>query len=312
MADLRPVPADDHLFSELVVRLIAIDKGGALYSFGTAFIFQPYLALTAKHVIEEFFKLNPGIYRGEAVSFNFWAVQVTWEGSEHSYVVWEVKGISFSGHSDLAVLKLHPYCVDAAKHTERNIWKLIGCTLIAPQIGDQIIAFGLHGISFEGSRVNSEGKVEHIELKDKASSSRGVVKIVHPLYRDASMLTFPCFEVDAQFEPGMSGGLVINAQSQVCGIVCSSMPATHEHPSPTSYVAMLWPMMAIELDFSLFGKSPISGVQYVLELARHGIFTPEGWDRVVIEENPSGPGCRVSMRSPTDHSSGRPQAAAAQ
>ena len=47
MAGIRPISADDHLFSELVVRLIAIDEGGALYSFGTAFIFQPYLALTA-------------------------------------------------------------------------------------------------------------------------------------------------------------------------------------------------------------------------------------------------------------------------
>ncbi|TMQ29858.1 MAG: trypsin-like peptidase domain-containing protein [Nitrospirae bacterium] len=270
-------------------------QGGALYSFGTAFIFQPYLALTAKHVIEEFFKLDTCIYRGEAVRFNFWAVQVTWESAEHSYVVWEVRGVSFSGHSDLAVLKLHPYCANAAKYTERNIWKLMACTLITPQVGDQVIGFGLHSINFEGSHVGSEGKVEHIELNDKAASSQGVVRAVHPLYRDVSMLNFPCFEVDAQFEPGMSGGLVINAHSQVCGIVCSSMPATDEHPSPSSYVAMLWPMMAMKLDFSLFGKSPISGIQYVLELARHGIFTPEGWERVVIEENPSGPGCKVSI-----------------
>ena len=171
----------------------------------------------------------------------------------------------------------------------------MACTLITPQVGDQVIGFGLHSINFEGSHVGSEGKVEHIELNDKAASSQGVVRAVHPLYRDVSMLNFPCFEVDAQFEPGMSGGLVINAHSQVCGIVCSSMPATDEHPSPSSYVAMLWPMMAMKLDFSLFGKSPISGIQYVLELARHGIFTPEGWERVVIEENPSGPGCKVSI-----------------
>lgn len=312
MANFRPVPADDHLFSELVVRLIAIDKGGALYSFGTAFIFQPYLALTAKHVIEEFFKLDPRIYRGEAVDFNFWAVQIIWEGPEHSYVIWEVRGISFSGHSDLAVLKLNPYCVNAGKYTERNVWKLIPCTLNAPQIGDTVIGFGVHSIRFDGSRVNSEGKVEHIELNDKTSSSRGVVKAVYLSYRDVSMLPFPCFEVDAQFEPGMSGGLVINTRSQVCGIVCSSMPATEEHLSPSSHVAMLWPLMAVKLDFSLFGKSPISGTQYLLELARHGLFTPEGWERVVIEENPNGPGCKVSMQSPTDHSSGRPQGAAAQ
>jgi hypothetical protein len=126
-ADFRPVRPDDHFFSELVVRLIAIDQGGHIYSFGTAFIFQPYLVLTAKHVIEEFFKLDPGIYQGKEVSFNFWAIQVVWDGSEHNYVVWEVKFVSLSSHSDLAVLKLHPYCENAEKY---NIWKTVSCTLM--------------------------------------------------------------------------------------------------------------------------------------------------------------------------------------
>lgn len=297
MADFRPVRPDDRYFSELVVRLIAIDQNGCLYSFGTAFIFQPYLALTAKHVIEEFFKLDPRIYRGEKVSFNFWAIQVFWEGSEHNYVVWEVKFVSLSGHSDLAVLKLHPYCENADKYT---MWKTVPCTLISPKVGDSMIGFGVHKMSFEGSRVNAEGKVEHIEMKDEASSSRGVVRAVYPQHRDLSLLPFPCFEVDAQFEAGMSGGLVINDRSEVCGIVCSSMPATEEHQTPSSYVAMLWPLMAMKINFALFRTAPVSGEQYILELARHGVFTPEGWERVVIEENPSGSGCKVSMRYPID------------
>lgn len=293
MADFRPVRPDDHHFSELVVRLIAIDQNGCIHSFGTAFIFLPYLALTAKHVIEEFFKLDPCIYRDKKVSFDFWAIQVAWEGSEHKYVVWEVKFVSLSGYSDLAVLKLHPYCENAAKYT---MWKTVQCTLIPPKVGDSIIGFGMHRMSFEGSRVNAEGKVEHIEMKDEASSSHGIVRAVYSQYRDLSMLSFPCFEVDAQFEPGMSGGMVINSRSKVCGIVCSSMPATEEHPTPSSYVAMLWPLMAMKIDFSLFRTAPVSGEQYILELARHGVFAPEGWERVLIEENPSGPGCKVSMR----------------
>jgi Trypsin-like peptidase domain len=307
MPDLRPVLPSDHLFSELVVRLIAIDKSGDLHSFGTAFIFQPYLALTAKHVIEEFLKLDPSVYKGEGVSFNFWAIQIAWEGLEHNYVVWEVSFISLSGHSDLAILKLHPYDENAAKYT---VWKTVPCTLILPKVGDSIIGFGVHNITFAGSKVNSAGKVEHIELNDQASSSRGVVRAVYPLYRDVCMLSFPCFEVDAQFEGGMSGGLVINERSQVCGIVCSSMPATQEHPIPSSYVAMLWPMMAMKIDFSLFRTAPVSGEQYVLELARHGVFTPEGWEQIVIEENPIGPGCKVSMQGPTHYSTGPTQSRA--
>jgi hypothetical protein len=297
--DLRPVPPSDHLFSELVVRLIAIDKTGGLHSFGTGFIFQPYLVLTAKHVIEEFLKLDPAIYKGKEVSFNFWAVQIAWEGQEHNYTVWEVSFISLSAHSDLAILKLHPYDENAAKYTR---WKVVPCTLIPPKVGDSIIGFGVHDITFAGSRVNAEGKVEHIELNDHASSSRGVVRAVYPIYRDLCMLPFPCFEVDAQFEGGMSGGLVINERSEICGIVCSSMPATKEYPIPSSYVAMLWPMMAMKIDFSLFDTAPIFGEQYVLELARCGVFIPEGWKQIVIEENPVGPGCKVWMQGPIEHS----------
>lgn len=289
---IKPIKPTEPLFSELVVRLIAIDKGGKLFSFGTAFVFGPFLAITAKHVIEEFFKLDTKIFRNEPVDFNFWAIQIAWEGSEHKYIVWEVRYVSLSGHSDLAILVLRPYCENAAKYTE---WKTLPYTLLPPKIGDAVIGFGLYDNSFEGSRVNNEGKVEHIELKDKAAASHGTVTAIYPQYRDTSMLPFPCFEVDAQFEGGMSGGLVINDRSQVCGIICSSIPATEEHPIPTSYVAMLWPMMAMKIDFGLFRSAPVNGTQYLLELVKAGTLAPEGWEQVVIEENPNGPGCRIAM-----------------
>jgi hypothetical protein len=58
-------------------------------------------------------------------------------------------------------------------------------------------------------------------------------------------------------------------------------------------------MMAMKVDFSLFRSAPISGTQYLLELARTGTLVPEGWERVVIEENPHGPGCKVVMQGLT-------------
>lgn len=292
MIKFKPVKKDDYLFTELMPRLIAIDNKGGLHSFGSCFIFQPYLAVTARHVIEEFFKLDDLIYKGEKVSFNFWAVQTAWEGKEHNYIVWEVQYISLSVHTDLAIIKLHPYCENAVKY---RYWKSPRCTLIPPKIGTQVIGFGHHQTSFEGSRLNLEGKVEHIEIKDQASSSRGIVRSVYPSLRDRSMLNFPCIEVDCRFDPGMSGGLVINEDSEVCGIICSSLPGTKEHPTHTSWAALLWPMMGIKIDFGLFRSAPVHGKQYLLELARAGIFTPKGWEHILIEENLNGPGCKVSM-----------------
>ena len=40
------------------------------------------------------------------------------------------------------------------------------------------------------------------------------------------MLAFPCYEINARFDPGMSGGLVVDELGAVCGLVCSTLPAS--------------------------------------------------------------------------------------
>jgi hypothetical protein len=292
MIKFKPVKKDDYLFTELVPRLIAIDKRGGLHSFGTCFIFQPYLALTARHVILEFFKLDPQIYKGEKVNFNFWAIQTAWEGKEHNYIVWEVRAVSISAHTDLAILELHPYCKNSFNYKH---WKSPRCTLIPPKIGSQVIGFGYHQTSFEGSRLNSEGKVEHIAVNDQASSSRGIVKNIYQSYRDRGMLNFSCIEVDARLDPGMSGGPVINEDSEVFGIICSSLQSADETQVATSFVTLLWPMMAMKIDIGLSIPGFTHREQYLLELSRARIFTPKGWEYIRIEEIPDGHCCNVSI-----------------
>lgn len=52
-----------------------------------------------------------------------------------------------------------------------------------------------------------------------------------------------------------------------------------------SYVTMLWPMMAIPVDMRLVTNGQ-EGVRYKLQhLSAQGIFTPSGWDRVLIDDN---------------------------
>jgi hypothetical protein len=33
------------------------------------------------------------------------------------------------------------------------------------------------------------------------------------------MLPFPCFEIEARFDPGMSGGMVIDQAGALCGLI---------------------------------------------------------------------------------------------
>jgi hypothetical protein len=157
-------------------------------------------------------------------------------------------------------------------------------TFDPPAVGATIRAFGLHDVTFEGSRVFADGKFEHIEFKSEQSISTGTVKQHHWNGRDSVMYNFPCFEVDAKFESGMSGGLVIDEESKVCGIVCGSLHGASEDEEHVSYVTMLWPMMAIPVPSKLVIGGLESARYRLRDLSAQGKFNPYGWERVLIED----------------------------
>ena len=57
------------------------------------------------------------------------------------------------------------------------------------------------------------------------------------------MLTFPCYEVLAKFFPGMSGGMVVDEDGRLCGLVCASHDSHDPNLPPLSYAATLWPIL---------------------------------------------------------------------
>lgn len=279
MPSFREVPKSDKLFSEIALRLVGMDGKGEAFSFGTAFVLLPHLLVTAKHVIEEFIRRGDRKTNSPEVSLTFWAIQIEWKGDQHEYHVWEVTHSFLSPHSDIAILKVRAYNNTATKYSQ---WKITPINLEMPQVGETVIGFGFHSTSFAGSRFNPAGGLEHLELQDKAFSSKGVVKAVHPVRRDLCMLPFPCFEVDARFDHGMSGGLVINSQSELCGIICCGMGADYSHAT------MLWPMMGIVVDFDTFQATPVNGFQSLLEFARVGFWKPRGWQKIKLFASPDG------------------------
>lgn len=290
-------PTAEH-FHEIVVRLIALPLHGPPVSYGTAFVVAPRIAVTAKHVADEFLRADPGAFATRETDVQLRAIQIVNGPSGHRYIMWDIAEVSFTGASDLALLVLVPHEGDmnASSYT---LWKVVPCTLFPPAIGSNVTAFGHYATSFAGTRINMAGLYEHIELTDKSASSTGTVTAVHVPMCDAVMAPFPCFETDAQAEGGMSGGFVIDDRSRICGVVATGMPATEESPVHTSWAALLFPLMAIKLDFDLIPGSPITGEHYVLDYARSGAFHIEGLEKVVLEENPSGTGFRVYMKGVT-------------
>lgn len=276
MPEFTNVKKDDKYFTEIALRLVGFGTDGMPFSFGTAFVIQPYLLVTARHVVEAFIANGSTTENKNEIKLTFWAIQIEWVNGEHNYNIWQVVNAYFSPHSDICLLHVGAHNDTAAQYKQ---WKAVPVSFVPPEVDDEVIAFGFHATKFEGSKVTDDGELEHLELNDISSKSTGRVKQVHLIKRDSTMLPFPCFEVDSRFDPGMSGGLVINSKSELCGIVCSSMPVDNSH---FSHVAMIWPIMAIEVDFG-DSDARIQGMQTLSKLVEIGKWQPVGGDNVKVQ-----------------------------
>ena len=174
MPEFSPVNPDDIYVKELMPILIGIGPNGDLHCYGSCFIAWPHMAVTARHVIDELFKRDPGLISGEAI-FEYWVVQVVVDAGEHLSVVWTIDSIGVSAHSDIALIWLRGYDQNADVYKQQKQWKIPATTFDPPPIGSTVQAFGIHDVSFEGSRVNADGKFEHIAFKSEHSISTGVV-----------------------------------------------------------------------------------------------------------------------------------------
>jgi len=244
---------------------------------GTAFLIAPDLLLTAKHVIDDYWEKLDGRAIGEGGHGEFFctAFQELVTGRFERYDVRKVWSPN-SYWMDLAIMALdRPVAFSDSKAPS-------GLTInaIPPPIGSQVFAFGYHnGIATIGE--------DEIAISRIASTTIGIVKEIHPQGRDR-LLSWPCFEVNARFEGGMSGGPVFNQQGEVCGLICRGMKFEDPTTEPLSYATMIWPMLAITLDHPRPGLPP--GPYPALELARHGIITAQNWEGVSLQLDEQGKG----------------------
>jgi hypothetical protein len=87
------------------------------------------------------------------------------------------------------------------------------------------------------------------------------------------MLPFPCFEIEARFDPGMSGGLVIDEAGAVCGLICASLQHSDVNAPPISYVASLWPMLKTGISVDRGDRYPRGTSYPLIDLAIDGLIT---------------------------------------
>jgi hypothetical protein len=148
--------------------------------------------------------------------------------------------------------------------------------LLPPSEGSRISAFGYPGSS--AKPVGEAGFEVHMD----ARTTQGTVVQVHHQRRDGCKLPFPCYQTDRRIEGGMSGGPVFSEEGRLCGIMCASFDLGDPPDPPISYVATLWPMLAISIDAPSVVHG--TGTSYPMyDLARLGRIDCVGLEHVTLE-----------------------------
>jgi S1-C subfamily serine protease len=230
------VPLDNPI-AQISGLLVAGTNESDLIGMGTAFIVAPYLAFTARHVIDEIFQkfedCLPPLAKGDV----HFGLELAHMDPEIGLLKWTVRKYGYSPSIDIAALILEPEKPLPTAFT----WRRPQLSLLPPPDGSRLMAFGYPN---SRHRVDQAG-VAKIAIDPRVST--GTVLETHLEYRDRSMLPFPCLHTDARFDPGMSGGPVFDQRGAVFGLVTSNMPPSSPDDLHSSYVSLLWPALGLDL-----------------------------------------------------------------
>jgi len=261
--------------TEFALSLVA-HRANEFHPSGTAAVIAPHLAITAKHVITDYWERYEGCVPEEGLmsgTFYLQAFQCLREGTVGA--LWDVTRLWLSPHTDVAFLRLTPASDQAVHH----VWRAPRMNLLPPPVQSRVSGFGYHSSSIVP--VAEDGKTVSLRWKDAPTTTRGTVVEHHVVRRDSVCLTFPCYRMDARFDGGMSGGPIFNADGELAGVICSSMPPDELDGEHTSYAATLWPAMGTVIDMDR-DDSPRGRSYPVLELAERGYLRARHWERIEL------------------------------
>ena len=260
------VPAD-------IITIIGY-KNGVKLPIGSGVIIGDHLALTAWHVIKEFydsFSSDKVQFEGKIgisghqfflkPNFSIIVAVLSYGRTENEIEFFNVECGNASLLSDIAVLQLQPLQDTSYFHFRPRSMRAM-----PPGEGSVVDALGF---------ICTSGVDGEIEMK--AYGSRGQVKSIMPRGRDRSALYFPVFETNARYDGGMSGGPVFDGTGKLCGLVCYSMGAYLDDldAESVSYAACLFPLLGCLLEVKSLDQSKTTVIT-IQDACKRGIVETRG------------------------------------
>ncbi len=268
------VPFDGELggpLQEAIFPVVAV-VNGMMHPVGTAFAIHPNgLLITAAHVIEHAASFGNPDYELHVLYVSA-ARRVNAQKNNEAPPIFggllPIVIASTSQAHDIALCSCSPpRNIETGQPLELRVMNL---QALPPKVGEHISAIGYHSMTATPIK-------DSILYDQKTAISTATVIEKFDLSRDKSAANYPCFHVDARFDPGMSGGPIMGENGSVCGIVSRGM--FHD----LSLGASIWP--AFGLKAHLQSETPT-----LYELAKRGDINVFSLDALVVD------GDRIGIR----------------
>lgn len=212
------------------VLILAGFAGGTSYTYGSAVLIAPGIAIAAGHVIQQ--HKNDGFFEDEMSPMYAFGIM------DQNMTAWAVTTISHSEKSDIVVLTL-AYASELEPQIRIAHYAV---STRRPEVGDIVTAVGFRPC--EAQRTIEDG--DHLpDLSGNFLLSSGPVIDVWGSGRDKVLAPRPCFAAEIVTLGAMSGGPVLNSDGHVIGIVTSS---DNEGSAPYTMVTMLWDGLTAEIE----------------------------------------------------------------
>jgi hypothetical protein len=252
---------------------------------GSGVFVAPCYAITARHVVRDLLRLNPGRADDLSRKTEGYGYLPHWSGlfqigEFHDQTappaLWGVKRIWDSVVTDICLLEAVPDGEIATERLNRSRTLFPEWSLMPPPKGALVEMVG-----FPSSKVSLANGSSHFSFP--FILQRGLVQEVFETRRDRGLFSFPCFSVNQPTDHGFSGGPVFH-EGRLCGVVSGGSIAEDN----ITYIASLWPISLIEVEYPDLGS--LNRKEAVGDWFEQGRLKAHDWPivkeraRVIIED----------------------------